>query len=184
MVEIRPLALEGVLEIVPARHEDERGYFSETYNAQALARHGTDIVFVQDNHSLSHQAGVLRGLHFQLPPFAQAKLLRVTRGRIYDVAVDIRKKSATFGQWVGLELSAEKWSQVLVPIGYAHGFVTLEPDTEVLYKVSASYSRDHDRGIRFDDPDIDIAWPIDQDAIILSDKDRAAPFLSEIETGF
>jgi dTDP-4-dehydrorhamnose 3,5-epimerase len=184
VVEIRPLALEGVLEIVPDRHEDERGYFSETYNAQALARHGVDIVFVQDNHSLSRQSGVLRGLHFQLPPFAQAKLLRVTRGRIYDVAVDIRKKSATFGQWVGLELSAEKWNQVLVPIGYAHGFVTLEPDTEVLYKVSASYSRDHDRGIRFDDPDIDIAWPIDQDALILSDKDRAAPFLSEIETGF
>lgn len=182
MVEIRDLGLDGVLEITPERHGDSRGFFSETYNAAALAAHGVELIFVQDNHSLSREVGVLRGLHYQLPPFAQDKLVRVTRGRIYDVAVDIRTASTTFGQWVGVEVSADKWNQILVPSGFAHGFVTLEPDTEVVYKVTAPYSREHDRGFRFDDPDVGIDWPIEAAKLTLSDKDRAAPLLKAVET--
>lgn len=184
MVEVRDLGLGRVLEIIPTRFGDHRGFFSETYNAAVLAEHGLTLSFVQDNHSLSRAAGVLRGLHFQLPPFAQGKLVRVVRGRIYDVAVDIRKSSPTFGKWVGLEISAEKWNQILIPAGFAHGFVTLEPDTEVVYKVTAPYSRDHDRGIRFDDPSLKIVWPVATDSLTLSDKDRTAPLLKDVETGF
>lgn len=184
MIEIRPLGLEGLVEIIPVRHADSRGFFSETYNAQALASHGIEIAFVQDNHSRSDEIGVLRGLHFQTPPFAQAKLIRVTRGRIFDVAVDLRENSSDFGKWIGLELSEEKWNQMLVPVGFAHGFVTLEPRSEVLYKVSAPYSRTHDRVIRFDDPAIGIKWPIEPDRLILSDKDRLAPLLQDIGTVF
>jgi dTDP-4-dehydrorhamnose 3,5-epimerase len=184
LLEVRPLALAGVLEIRPQRLSDERGFFSEVWSRRAFADAGIDVDFVQDNHSLSREAGVLRGLHFQSPPFAQDKLVRVSRGAVFDVAVDIRTGSATFGQWVGVRLSAAEWNQMLVPKGFAHGFLALEPDTEVQYKVTAPYSRDHDRGIRFDDPAIGIEWPIDKAALILSDKDRAAPLLAEIETGF
>jgi dTDP-4-dehydrorhamnose 3,5-epimerase len=181
MLEVRPLELAGVCEIISGRSTDSRGFFSETYNAPALAKLGIDLAFVQDNHSYSKAAGVLRGLHYQLPPFAQDKLVRVTRGAILDVAVDIRKASPTFGKWLSLELSAEKWNQILVPAGFAHGFVTLLPDTEVLYKVTQPYSRAHDRSIRFDDPAIGIDWRTARDAIILSDKDRAAPLLVDAE---
>lgn len=138
---MRSLALADVFEIKPVRHGDDRGFFSEVYNQKSMNDHGINIKFVQDNHSYSKDVGVLRGLHFQLPPFAQDKLVRVVKGRIFDVAVDIRKGSATFGLWTGLEVSADIWNQILVPKGFAHGFVTLEPDTEVLYKVSSLYSR-------------------------------------------
>ncbi|MBI4921066.1 MAG: dTDP-4-dehydrorhamnose 3,5-epimerase [Devosia nanyangense] len=181
MVEVKPLGLAGVLELVPRRHSDDRGFFSETYGATDFRNAGIDLSFVQDNHSMSRAAGVLRGLHYQLPPFAQDKLLRVVRGRVYDVAVDIRRSSATFGKWVGLEVSADRWNQILVPRGFAHGFVTLEPDTEVIYKVTAPYSPSHDRGIRFDDPAIGIAWPIDRATLTLSAKDEAAPLLAAAE---
>lgn len=179
MTDIRKLALDGVLEITPKRFSDARGFFSETYNATDLAAEGIDLVFVQDNQSLSSSAGVLRGLHYQLPPYAQAKLVRVVRGAILDVAVDIRRSSASFGKWVSLELSAEKWNQILVPAGFAHGFVTLTDNTEVIYKVTNPYSPTHDRGICFDDPAIGIAWPSFAGGPVLSDKDRTAPLLAD-----
>jgi dTDP-4-dehydrorhamnose 3,5-epimerase len=182
MVEIRPLGLDGVLEIQPRKFADDRGFFSETFSAQSLASVGINLTFVQDNHSYSASAGVLRGLHYQLPPKAQDKLVRVVRGSIFDVAVDIRKGSPTFGKWVGLEVSAEKWNQILVPAGFAHGFVTLEPNTEVLYKVTDDYSPKHDRSIRFDDPSIGIEWPIDKSRLQLSMKDQAAPLLADADT--
>ncbi len=184
MAEFRNLGLEGVIEIIPKKFGDDRGFFSETYNARLYASAGIELDFVQDNHSLSAEKGVLRGLHFQKPPFAQDKLVRVTRGSVFDVIVDIRKGSPTYAKWVGVEISAAKWNQVLVPKGFAHGFVTLEPDTEFLYKVSDYYSRDHDRSIRFDDPEIGVDWPVSPDEITLSEKDRAADLLSETDTGF
>jgi dTDP-4-dehydrorhamnose 3,5-epimerase len=182
MLEVRELGLEGVVEILPRRFSDDRGFFSETYNAEAFAAAGIDLVFVQDNHSFSAASGVLRGLHYQLPPRAQDKLVRVTRGAILDVAVDIRRHSPDFGKWVALEVSAEKWNQILVPKGFAHGFLTLSDDTEVLYKVTDAYSPDHDRSIRFDDPDIGIEWPQPAAAFVLSQKDRTAPLLRAAET--
>ena len=160
------------------------GFFLKSIIEDSLTRAGIELAFVQDNHSLSKAKGVLRGLHYQEPPFAKDKLVRVTRGRIFDIAVDIRKGSPGFGKWIALEISADAWNQVLVPKGFAHGYVTLEPDTEVLYKVTAPYSAEHDRGIRFDDADIGIDWPIDRAEIQLSRKDQEAPFLKDIETGF
>jgi len=182
VVEIRPLDLEGLVELRPPRFRDERGFFSEVWSQDALAEAGIDISFVQDNHSCSAR-GVLRGLHLQLPPAAQDKLVRVTRGVIFDVAVDIRFGSPTFGRWAGVTLSAEEWNQLLVPKGFAHGFVALEDGTEVIYKVSAPYAPALERSIRFDDPAIGIEWPLEPDALILSDKDRAAPLLAQLEPG-
>ena len=184
MLDVRPTALAGVLEIRPRQISDDRGYFSEVWSEAAFAKAGINLRFVQDNHSLSREVGVLRGLHFQSPPLAQDKLVRVSRGAIFDVAVDIRPASPTRGQWVGVRLSAAEWNQLLVPRGFAHGFLTLEPDCEVQYKVSAPYSREHDRAIRFDDPAIGVDWPIAREALILSDKDRAAPLLADADTGF
>ena len=180
-IEVRSLAIPEVLEIVPPKYGDDRGFFSETYSVAGLSRHEVDLTFVQDNMSLSVARGVVRGLHYQLPPFAQDKLVRVTRGAILDVAVDIRRSSPTFGKWVALEVSAEKWNQILVPKGFAHGFVTLMENTEVLYKVSAPYSKEHDRSIRFDDPAIGIDWGFDVAKAQLSDKDRHAPALADAE---
>ncbi|HVL29772.1 MAG TPA: dTDP-4-dehydrorhamnose 3,5-epimerase, partial [Sphingomicrobium sp.] len=174
MLDVRPTALAGVLEIRPRVIADDRGFFSEVWSEAAFAAAGIGLNFVQDNHSLSRDAGVLRGLHFQAPPCAQDKLVRVSRGAVFDVAVDIRPSSLTYRQWVGVTLTAAEWNQLLIPKGFAHGFLALEPDSEVLYKVSAPYSREHDRAIRFDDPAIGIAWPIDRAAVILSDRDRAA----------
>jgi dTDP-4-dehydrorhamnose 3,5-epimerase len=182
VVEVRPLDLDGLVELRPRRFEDERGFFSEVWSQDALAEVGIDVRFVQDNHSCSAR-GVLRGLHLQLPPAAQDKLVRVTRGTIFDVAVDIRPGSPTFGHWAGVTLSAEEWNQLLVPKGFAHGFVALEDGTEVIYKVSAPYAPALERSIRFDDPAIGIEWPLEPDALILSDKDRAAPLLSQLEAG-
>ena len=184
MIQVRPLAIAEVLEIVPTRHGDHRGFFSEVWSAPELAAKGIGLPFVQDNHSFSVERGVLRGLHYQEPPFAQAKLVRVARGAIFDVAVDIRHGSPTFGRWVGLTLSAEAWNQIFVPEGFAHGFVTLEPATEVLYKVSAAYSPAHDRAIRWDDPEIGIDWPLEGREPIVSEKDRAAPLLADSPAAF
>ncbi|MCR4265122.1 dTDP-4-dehydrorhamnose 3,5-epimerase [Nitratireductor sp. ZSWI3] len=181
MIEVRPLALAGVLEVVPPKFGDDRGYFSETYNREKLAAHGVDLEFVQDNQSYSARKGVLRGLHYQLPPRAQDKLVRVLKGRIFDVAVDIRRASPTFGRWVGVELSEAKWNQLLIPQGFAHGFVTLEEDTVVAYKVSDYYSPEHDRSIRYDDPDIGIEWPLEGIEVQLSRKDTEAPRLADAE---
>ena len=178
MLEVRPLGLDGVLEIVPKRFGDARGFFIETYNAERFSDAGIDLRFVQDNHSYSAAAGVVRGLHYQLAPRAQDKLLRVISGSILDVAVDIRRNSETFGKWVALEISAERGNQILVPKGFAHGFVTLVPDTEVLYKVTDTYSPEHDRSIRFDDPAIGIEWPAISGGFQLSDKDLKAPTLA------
>lgn len=181
MMDIRSLGLEGVFEIVPRKFGDHRGFFSETYNAKSLAEAGIDLQFVQDNHSYSAAKGVLRGLHYQLPPRAQDKLVRVIRGAILDVVVDIRKSSPTFGKWVSLEVSAEKWNQILVPKGFAHGFVTLVEDTEVVYKVTDYYSPEHDRSIRFDDSAIGIEWQVPASGVQLSDKDRNAPLLADAD---
>ena len=143
-----------------------------------------DVHFVQDNHSYSRARGVLRGLHYQLPPAGQDKLVRVTRGSVFDVAVDIRRGSSTFGRWAGLVLSASEWNQLFVPRGFAHGFVTLEQDCEVLYKVSAPFAPELDRAIRFDDPDIGIDWPVALEDASLSDKDRAQPRLAQLSPAF
>ncbi|MBO0661030.1 dTDP-4-dehydrorhamnose 3,5-epimerase [Jiella sp. MQZ9-1] len=179
MLEVIPLAIPDVLEIKPRKFGDDRGFFSETYNAQRFAEAGLSMPFVQDNQSFSAARLTLRGLHYQTPPFAQDKLVRVLKGAILDVAVDIRHGSPTFGAWVALHVSAKAFNQILVPKGFAHGFLTLEPDTEVFYKVSAPYSGEHDRGIRWDDPQIGIDWPLDGGTPVLSDKDAVAPTLEE-----
>jgi dTDP-4-dehydrorhamnose 3,5-epimerase len=165
-------------------HRDHRGFFSETYNKAELAKAGVNLEFVQDNHSLSVERGVVRGLHFQIPPFAQDKLVRVVRGAIFDVAVDIRRHSATYGKHVGRIISAQEWNQLLVPVGFAHGFCTLEPNTEVIYKVTNYYSPEHDRGVLWNDPELAIAWPIAESEAILSDKDRKQPRLRELPNYF
>jgi dTDP-4-dehydrorhamnose 3,5-epimerase len=180
-LEIRPLELEGVLEIRPNRIGDERGFFSETWNAQKFAQSGLDLHFVQENHTYSAARGVLRGLHYQLPPYAQDKLIRVSRGSVFDVAVDIRSDSPTFKKWCAACISATEWNQLLVPKGFAHGFLTLEPDTEVIYMVTAPYSPSHERAIRYDDTDIGIAWPLPISQFQLSEKDRIAPPLARAE---
>ncbi|MBO1041460.1 dTDP-4-dehydrorhamnose 3,5-epimerase [Brucella pituitosa] len=180
-MDVRSLGIDGVFEISPRKYGDDRGFFSETYNEKALAEAGINLTFIQDNHSYSAAKGVVRGLHYQLPDKAQDKLVRVIRGAILDVAVDIRKKSPTFGKWVSLEVSAEKWNQILVPKGFAHGFMTLVPDTEVIYKVTDYYSPQHDRSIRFDDPAIGIDWPLAASQVQLSDKDQKAPLLADAE---
>ncbi|MCU0830697.1 MAG: dTDP-4-dehydrorhamnose 3,5-epimerase [Rhizobiaceae bacterium] len=184
MPQFRRLAIPDLIEVIPDRHGDERGFFSEVFSAGAWAAGGVTAQFMQDNHSYSQAIGVLRGLHFQTPPFAQAKLVRVTRGAVFDVAVDIRAGSPTFGQWDAIELSADKWNQLYIPEGFAHGFLTLTPDVEFVYKVSAPYSKAHDRSIRFDDPAIGIDWPVVSTGLTLSDKDRNALVLAEVDTGF
>ena len=168
----------------PGRIGDRRGFFSEVYNRRRLAESGIEIEFVQDNHSLSAGKGTVRGLHFQAPPFAQDKLVRVVRGAVFDVAVDLRRGSTTYGRYVSAVLSAEAWNQILVPVGFAHGFMTLEPDTEVIYKVSEYYAPDHDKGLLWNDPALGIAWPIPETKAILSDKDRRQPRLAELMSPF
>jgi dTDP-4-dehydrorhamnose 3,5-epimerase len=174
-------AIPAVKILVPKKHGDHRGFFSEVYSRKALreALGGVDLDFVQDNHSLSAEKGVLRGLHYQVAPAAQDKLVRVVHGAILDVAVDIRRGSPTFGKHVSATLSAQNWQQILVPVGFAHGFVTLEPNTEVLYKVTQPYSPQHERGIRWNDPALGIAWGIDATAAILSQRDTQHPPLRD-----
>lgn len=163
----------------PMRHVDNRGFFSEAYSKRVYAANGIRNEFVQDNHSLSRKKGVVRGLHFQRPPFAQAKLIRVLRGAIFDVVVDIRAGSPTCGRHIATVLSAEDWNQIFIPAGFAHGFCTIECETEILYKVDNYYSPDHEAGIRWNDPALNIAWPIGEHEAELSDKDRALPLLHE-----
>lgn len=183
-MEVIPTPIDGVKLLKPKKFGDHRGFFSETYNKKALAAAGINLDFVQDNHSLSAQKGVLRGLHFQLPPHAQDKLVRVTRGRIYDVAVDIRTGSPTYGKHIAAELSAENWMQMFVPVGFAHGFVTLEENTEVIYKVTDYYAPSHDRGVIWNDPALGIPWPVKPSEVILSDKDKVQPRFADLGNVF
>lgn len=179
-IEICATAIPDVKLIVPSRIIDPRGFFSEVYKQNEFEAAGLALRFVQENHSLSVDVGTVRGLHYQTPPFAQDKLVRVVRGRIFDVAVDLRKSAPTYGMHVTGELSADNWQQLLIPIGFAHGFCTLEPNTEVVYKVTNYYSRAHDSGIVWNDPDIGIKWPVGEAEAILSDKDKVQPHLNEI----
>jgi dTDP-4-dehydrorhamnose 3,5-epimerase len=171
-------AIPDVKVLVPKQFKDHRGFFSEVYNRKALRDVGVDCEFVQDNHSLSVEKGVLRGLHYQLPPMAQDKLIRVVRGAILDVAVDVRRNSPTFGKHVAVENTSDNWRQIFVPVGFAHGFVTLEPNTEVLYKVSAPYSPQHERGVKWNDPALGINWGIRDDQAVLSARDKDHPPLA------
>lgn len=174
--------LPGVLLITPRRFGDDRGFFSESWSRRGFADIGLDVDFVQDNHSLSAATGTVRGLHFQSPPHAQAKLVRCGRGRIFDVAVDIRRNSPTYGNWVGTELSFDNGKQLFVPAGFLHGFMTLEPDSEIIYKCSDFYAPECDGAVRWDSCGID--WPLAGIEPVLSAKDAAAPALDAFETPF
>ncbi len=176
--------LPGLKILTPARFGDARGFFSESWNRNRLAEHGITLDFVQDNHSVSAQKGTVRGLHFQTPPHAQAKLVRCGRGALWDVAVDLRKGSPTFGQHFGIELSADNGRQLLIPAGFAHGFVSLQDDTEIIYKCSDYYAPECDRALAHDDPQLDINWGVSRAKRILSDKDAAAPALADLDSPF
>lgn len=177
----RRFEIDGVIEFTPTRFTDNRGLFEETYNRDRWREAGVAEVFVQDNRSVSVSRHTLRGIHFQLPPFAQAKLVRVGRGCILDVALDLRASSPTYGRHVAVELSAETGNQLFLPAGFGHAFLSLTPDAEVLYKTSAFYSRAHDAGIRWNDPALGIAWPLDGSLPVLSAKDEALPLLADID---
>ena len=179
-MDVVSLDIPDVKIIRPKKFGDHRGFFSETYSKKDLEAAGLQYDFVQDNHSLSAEVGTVRGLHFQLPPFAQDKLVRVVRGAILDVAVDIRKGSPTFGRHVSAVISASEWNQILGRGGFAHGFCTLAPYTEVIYKVTNYYSPEHDRGLLWNDPELGIAWPVSADKARLSDKDHKHPTLAQL----
>lgn len=179
-MKIEPMAISEVLLITPARHGDERGWFSETYRQSALVEAGFTGVFVQDNHARSTRRGTLRGLHFQRAPHAQDKLVRCVRGTIFDVAVDIRPGSPTFGRWVGAELSADDGRQLLAPRGFAHGYCVLSDEAEVVYKVTDYYSPDHEGALLWRDPAVGVEWPLAPDEIRCNDRDAAAPVLAEL----
>ena len=181
---IEATALDGVIIVTPKVFGDSRGSFQETYNRETWARFGIHTAFVQDNQSWSRDAGTVRGLHYQAPPHAQAKLVRVLAGEIWDVAVDIRRDSPTFGQWTGVTLSAANNRQLLIPAGFLHGFVTRVPDTVVAYKCSDTYAPDCEGSVRFDDPDLGIDWSIDPQDAVLSDKDARAPSFADLDTPF
>jgi dTDP-4-dehydrorhamnose 3,5-epimerase len=181
-MELIKTEIEDLYIIEPQVFKDNRGWFMESYSAQKLKEKGIDVEFIQDNHSLSIERGVLRGLHFQLTPKAQTKLVRCTRGEIYDIAVDLREGSPTYKKWFGVELSAENKKQFLIPKGFAHGFLTLSENTEVQYKVDEYYAPEYDRSIRFDDPEIDVDWGIDNP--VLSDKDKNAALLKNSDCNF
>lgn len=183
-MKITSLAIPEVRLLEPVKHGDHRGFFSETYNKRVLAEGGITLDFVQDNQSLSAEVGTIRGLHFQVPPHAQAKLLRVTRGAVFDVVVDLRQGSPSYGQHVSATISAAAWNQILIPIGFAHGFCTLEPDTEVIYKVTDYYAPTAEKGLLWNDPALGIDWPVTEAAAILSDRDRRWPALRELSTVF
>jgi len=181
-VNIIPTSLSGVVILEPRKFEDSRGFFAETWHRAKLAEGGVNTDFVQENQSLSREVGTVRGLHCQLAPHAQAKLVRVVRGAVFDVAVDIRPESPTYGKWTGALLTADNMRQLFIPAGFLHGFVTREPNTEVVYKCSDFYAPTHERSVRFDDPEIGIDWGIDPKDAILSDKDAKAPILRELST--
>jgi dTDP-4-dehydrorhamnose 3,5-epimerase len=182
-MKIEETGLSGLKVLTPLRFGDTRGFFSESWNKRLLAQHGIEFDFVQDNHSLSAAVNTVRGLHFQAPPHAQTKLVRCGKGRLFDVAVDIRAGSPTFGKWFGIELSFENGKQLLVPAGFLHGFSTRAPETEIIYKCTDYYDAAADGAVRFDDPAIGVDWGLSGPAI-LSDKDRAAPLLRDFATPF
>jgi len=182
-MQVEAISISGLKKIIPARFGDTRGYFSEVFKREWFRENVADVEFVQDNESLSAQAGTIRGLHFQSEPFAQGKLVRCIRGRLLDVAVDIRTGSPTFGQWAAVELSPDNGEQFWVPAGFAHGFMTLAADTVISYKVTAPYSAAHDRGVKWDDPAIGIKWPMVGDCV-MSDKDAKQPLLSDLPEYF
>ncbi len=177
-MQIEDTKLEGVKVLTPRRFGDNRGFFCESWNRQVMADAGLDYDFVQDNHSMSAVVGTLRGLHFQAPPHAQDKLVRCGRGRLWDVAVDIRAGSPSYGEWVGVELSCENGRQLMIPAGFLHGFVTREPNTEIIYKCSDFYAPEADGAVRWNDPDVGIDWGLEGDPV-LSGKDAKAPFLAD-----
>ncbi|MBX4997773.1 dTDP-4-dehydrorhamnose 3,5-epimerase [Rhizobium lentis] len=181
---IETVAIEGIVAITPPRFGDHRGYFSEVFKDAWFRENVANVTFVQDNESLSAQAGTVRGLHFQIPPFAQGKLVRCLAGRIMDVVVDIRVGSPSFGKWLSQELSPETGKQLWIPPGFAHGFATIEPNSVISYKVTAPYSPQHDRGIAWNDPLIGIRWPFDERDIVSSDKDKTLPRLAELPSHF
>ena len=183
-MQIIATAIPDVKEIKPVRRPDPRGFFSEIFREERLQQHGIDVRFVQENQSLSVGRGVVRGLHFQTPPEAQAKMVRVSAGSILDVAVDIRQGSPSYGQHVAIVLNAAEGNQLFIPEGFAHGFCTLEPNTEVVYKVNRYYSPEHDRGMLWNDPGLGIAWPVGESEALLSDKDRRQPRLAELPHHF
>jgi dTDP-4-dehydrorhamnose 3,5-epimerase len=183
-MKIERLEIADILLLTPTKHGDPRGFLSETFRADAFAARGVEAIFVQDNHAFSAQKGVLRGLHFQVPPRAQGKLVRCTQGAILDVAVDIRVGSPTYGCHVAVELSAANWHQLWLPAGFAHGYVTLQDDCEVVYKVTDYYAPDCDRGIAWDDPALGINWRISADMVLLSDKDKRHPRLADASPAF
>jgi len=177
------MKINGCILIKPTCHKDHRGFFAETYSRKKYLEYGIDIEFVQDNHSISKEVGTLRGLHFQSPPHAQAKLVRCGRGALFDVTVDIRRGSPTYGKWEGYELTAENGYQLYVPIGFAHGFMTLKQESEIVYKCSNYYAPESEKSISWKDPDINICWP-KLDKPILSKKDAGAPILEDFESPF
>lgn len=181
---IERLAIPDVWTFTPRRFEDARGWFSETYSAKALADALGDLAFVQDNQVFSKAKGTIRALHLQTPPMAQDKFVRVLKGSILDVAVDVRRASPTYGKWVSAELSASDGRQIFVPKGFAHGYVTLEPDTEVFYKVSAFYSPQHEKGVRWNDPAIGIDWKLKADEISANERDAMQPLLADLPAIF
>lgn len=181
---VERLAIDDILLVRPQRFADGRGYFVETHNKRSFTEIGIAVDFVQDNQSLSSQRGTIRGLHFQLAPEPQAKLVRVLAGSVYDVAVDLRAGSPTYGRWCGTTLTAAAGEQLFIPVGFAHAFCTLEPDTMVAYKVDGFYNKAAEAGVRWDDPDIAIDWPMPADEIKVSEKDAALPFLRDAATPF
>jgi dTDP-4-dehydrorhamnose 3,5-epimerase len=183
-MQCKSLDIPDVKILQPVRHEDSRGFFSEIFNARDLAETGIELNIVQENFALSKQAYTVRGIHFQTPPYEQTKLIQVVSGAIYDVAVDLRKGSPWYGQYVGAKISAEEWNQILVPAGFGHGLCTLEPNTAVIYKVTQHFSKQHDAGIFWNDPELDIPWPIDDAKPVLSAKDAALPMLANFATPF
>lgn len=183
-MQIEDSGIPGLKIITPPRFGDARGFFSESYNRDKLANAGIATEFVQDNHSLSAQVGTVRGLHFQQPPRAQAKLVRCGKGILFDVAVDIRIGSPTYGQWFGIELSFENGKQLMIPAGFAHGFVTRAPDTEIIYKCSDGYAPETEGALRFDDPDLGIDWGLGDIVPVLSEKDAAAGGFAGLDSPF
>ncbi|MXQ13729.1 dTDP-4-dehydrorhamnose 3,5-epimerase [Microvirga makkahensis] len=182
--EVNPTDIPEVILLIPRRFRDERGWFSETYSVRSCPQALSRTAFVQDNQVFSAARGTLRGLHFQRPPQSQAKLVRVLRGRIFDVAVDLRVGSSTYGRWVGATLTAEAGEQLFVPHGFAHGYCTLEPETEVAYKVDSFYTPDCDAGLAWDDPSLDITWPIRTEEVVLSGRDRDLPTFANFVSPF
>ncbi|MEI7606095.1 MAG: dTDP-4-dehydrorhamnose 3,5-epimerase [Rhodospirillaceae bacterium] len=183
-MDITHLAIPEILILKPVKHGDERGFFSETYNQKTMAEAGISLEFVQDNHAYSPRSGTVRGLHFQIPPRAQTKLIRVVRGAIYDVALDLRRGSPTYGQHVSAVISAREWNQILIPAGFAHGLCTLEPDTEVIYKVTDHYAPNCDRGVLWNDPALSIEWPVDSAGALVSQRDSRHPNLADLPPCF